>query len=184
MSRRWKPVPGSLTEGYCSVDLGRLNGARSDLPWNHADLPWIARSGSARTAPFHGEQSGSAWWPVPGRRGGASRMDTLVGRCGDARRWRRAQTTGFGDSPSMYRGRGQQRGERGRERQLDARRWRAGMAARFGDSPSEGGADPAQWLVLVPPFTGGHGWRRAQTASRQQRGERGERYDQTRADSG
>ena len=59
------------------------------------------------------------------------------------------------------------------EASVDARRWRAGMAARFGDSPSEGGADPAQWLVLVPPFTGGHGWRRAQTASRQQRGERG-----------
>jgi hypothetical protein len=43
----------------------------------------------------------------------------------------------------------------------------------FGDSPSEGGEDPAQWLVLVPPFTGGRGWRRAQTTSAQQRGERG-----------
>jgi hypothetical protein len=47
------------------------------------------------------------------------------------------------------------------------------MAARFGDSPSEGEADPAQWLVLVPPFMGGRGWRRVQTASGQQRGERG-----------
>jgi hypothetical protein len=58
---------GTTRAEWIRVDLGRLNGAGSDLPWNHADLPWRARSRSARIVPFHGEQSGSAWWPVPGR---------------------------------------------------------------------------------------------------------------------
>jgi hypothetical protein len=51
---------GTTRVEWIHVDLGRLNGAGSDLPWR-------ARSRSARIAPFHGEQSGSAWWPVPGR---------------------------------------------------------------------------------------------------------------------
>jgi hypothetical protein len=55
--------------------------------------------------------------------------------------------------------------------------------ARFEDNPSMGGADLAQWLVLVPPFTGGRGWRRERRADNREYS-RGERDGQAHADGG